>query len=366
MEKGKRIIATVINDLTYDRRMQRICSALAGAGWKVTLVGRKLPESERLEEKSFQQKRLRLLFRTGALFYAEYNIRLFFFLLFAKTDIICAVDADTLLPGYLVSVIRRKKLVFDAHEWFSEVPELLGRPRVRKIWQKIEHGIIPKVRYAYTVGPMLAEKFTKMYGVPFHTIMNAPPLQPVFAGPEHREPNTIIYQGALNKGRGIEHMIMAMHRVNGKFIIVGEGDLSASLRRLVSEQGLNDKVHFAGFVKPVELSAYTNRAWVGLNVSEAMGNSYIYSLNNKFFDYIHAGLPALTNKLPEYEQLNERYGVALLADPDPADLAEKCNRLFEDRDLWERLHRSCQAAAQELNWQKESVKLLEFYYKIGN
>jgi hypothetical protein len=98
--------------------MNRICSSLSAAGYSVVLVGRKLENSLPLQPKNFLQFRLRCIFNKGFPFYAEYNLRLFFFLLFRKMDAICAIDLDTILPVYLVSAIRGRKRIYDAHEFF--------------------------------------------------------------------------------------------------------------------------------------------------------------------------------------------------------------------------------------------------------
>ena len=105
--KPKRIYFTVTNDLTYDQRMHRICTSLAEAGFQITLVGRKLPLSLPVQQHLFSQKRLRCRFNKGFLFYAEYNLRLFVFLLTKKMDGICAIDLDTILPCLAVSKLKR-------------------------------------------------------------------------------------------------------------------------------------------------------------------------------------------------------------------------------------------------------------------
>ena len=104
----KKIFFTVTNDLTYDQRMIRICSSLANAGYQVCLVGRQRPHSKALRQQPFEQKRLKCFFERGKFFYLEYNIRLFFFLMFQRFDAICSIDLDTILPGFYVSKIKRK------------------------------------------------------------------------------------------------------------------------------------------------------------------------------------------------------------------------------------------------------------------
>ena len=70
---------------------------------------------------------MNMLFKKGPLFYAEYNLRLFFLLLLTKADVLVANDLDTLPAVFLASRIRRLPVVYDSHEYFTEVPELVGR-----------------------------------------------------------------------------------------------------------------------------------------------------------------------------------------------------------------------------------------------
>ncbi len=145
--KKKTIIFTVTNDLVHDRRMHRICKTLAGSGFKVELAGRIRKKSLPITVTSYKQKRLRCFYDKGKLFYIEYNIRLFFHLLFLKDiDIICAIDMDTLGAAYFAAKLRHKILVYDAHEYFSQVPEVISRPAVQKFWEKLEQYLIPKSR----------------------------------------------------------------------------------------------------------------------------------------------------------------------------------------------------------------------------
>ena len=102
----KRLSFLVTNDLNFDQRMQRICSTLSEAGFDVELIGRRRKNSLPLTQKSFVQKRLFCFFERSFLFYAEYNLRLFFYLLFRRTDLICAIDLDTILPAYYISKWR--------------------------------------------------------------------------------------------------------------------------------------------------------------------------------------------------------------------------------------------------------------------
>ncbi|WP_206204735.1 hypothetical protein, partial [Thermococcus sp. MAR1] len=133
----KSIVFTVTNDLTYDRRMHRICNSLAAAGYEVLLIGRKKTDSKTISENSFNQKRLGCIFQKGILFYAEYNLKLFFALLQIKADCFCAIDLDTILPVLFASSLKNKKRVYDAHELFTEQKEIITRPFIHSIWSGI-------------------------------------------------------------------------------------------------------------------------------------------------------------------------------------------------------------------------------------
>ncbi len=362
----RRLIFTVTNDLNYDQRMIRICSTLADNAYQVTLVGRKLPKSKPLAERNFSQHRIPCYFTSGKAFYIEYNFRLFFYLLFSSFDALCSIDLDTIAPGYLVTKLKSKPLVYDAHEYFTEVPEVVDRPAVQKIWKKLETWIVPKLNYAYTVCESIGEAFTKEYGTPFSVIRNVPFAKNENVGLARHDPPIIIYQGALNEGRGLEHAITAMQWVeNAQFWLIGEGDLSKKLRQQVETLKLGDKVIFKGYQRPAQLQEITPQASIGLNLLANKGLSYYYSLANKAFDYVQAQVPALHMNFPEYRKLNARFEVSLLLDTlEPPEIAKQINRLLADKTLYERLRKNCITASKEWTWEQESKKLIDFYQQI--
>ena len=174
MKKKPLIILTVTNDLSYDQRMIRIGETLVEMGYSARLVGRKRKQSKPLKIRGFEQVRLNCWFQKGKWFYLEYNIRLWWYLLFHRFDAISAVDLDTILPAYWISRLKGKPCIYDAHEYFTEVPEVVRRPRIQKVWEAVARYTIPKFKYCYTVGPALAKIFEERYGVPFEVIRNVP------------------------------------------------------------------------------------------------------------------------------------------------------------------------------------------------
>ena len=360
-----KIIATVTNDLTTDQRMIRICSSLSRAGHEVTLVGRELPDSKPLTERPFGQKRFRLFFQKGKFFYFEYNLRLFFFLLFQKIDSVHAVDLDTLLSAILVCRLRRKKCVYDAHEYFTEVPEVVERPGVKKAWEWVADFCIPKVTAAMTVCESLSKIFEEKYRMKFTVVRNVPFRKPLPNPKEFSENKTkiLLYQGVLNDGRGLEEIIEALPEIpNVELWLAGEGDLSEKLREMVEELELTDRVEFFGRLKPEQLGEVTIRADLGLNLLKNKGLNYYYSLANKAFDYIQAGLPSLNMAFPEYEILNEKHSTfVLLPDLRKETIVNVVHQIFSDEKKYRSMVENCRKAAPILVWEKEEKILLDLY-----
>ena len=357
MALNERIVLAVTNDLTFDQRMQKICRTLVAHHYEVELVGRTLATSVPTSQEHYKQTRLKCWFNKGKLFYVEYNIRLFLYLLFTPAEAICAVDLDTIVPVVLAAKLKGSKTIYDAHEYFTEVPEVVRRPAIKKIWLWVERKFVPHANLAYTVSPAIAGLFTEKFGKDFHVIMNVPESQePGTENQEQRTENILLYQGALNEGRGLEHLIEAMHDIDGKLILAGEGDLSQQLRQQVTKAGLQHKVQFAGFVRPDELKQLTRKATIGINLLENKGLSYYY---------IQAGVPQVCIGFPEYQAINQHYEVAVLINSCATEeIKQAVKRLLTDKDFYTLLQKNCEVCARQYNWQHEEKKLAALYHEL--
>ncbi|MBL7737161.1 MAG: glycosyltransferase family 4 protein [Chitinophagaceae bacterium] len=343
--------------------MIRICTALAGAGYQVTLVGRKLRDAPPLPDQSFLQKRLFCFFTKGAAFYAEFNIRLFFYLLFRRMDMVCAIDLDTILPCYFISLVKRIPRVYDAHELFCEMKEIVTRPRIHAIWKRIERFCVPRFKRGYTVNAPIAAAFKEMYGVDYAVIRNIALLKPLDIPPKPER--YILYQGAVNEGRSFETLIPAMLQVDARLIVCGDGNFKRQAEQLTQQYNLEKKVIFAGNIPPEELCTYTINAWAGVNLVENRGLNNYYSLANRFFDYLHAGIPQLCVDYPAYREINNICPFAVLIDNlSPDAIARALSKLLNDDQLYADLQQNCLKMRLQLNWQEEEKKLIAFYQNL--
>ena len=368
MSSSLTIMSSVTTDLVTDNRVDKVCTSLGKMGYQVVLTGRRYQDSPVLAPRAYETRRMHLWFRKGPQFYAEYNVRLFFRLLFSGADVLLANDLDTLVANVLAGKLKRIPVVYDSHELFTGVPELVDRPRVRKIWQWIERKCLPHVALAFTVSPSIADHYYKQYGIPFRVVRNLParnsqPITPT--SPDVGSRPVIIYQGALNKGRGLESAIRAMEFLpEAQLVIAGAGDIEQDLKQMAA-QSTTGNVTFKGRLTLDQLTRLTRTASLGISVEEDLGLNYRYALPNKLFDYIQARIPVVVSDLPEMRRIVEQYGIGMIATSNqPQTLASHFRTALFVTSLRTEWLRGLERAANELTWENEEKVLLDAFSKL--
>lgn len=364
-----RIIISVISDLVTDQRVHRTATTLSRQGHEVTLVGRRKKESQEIS-REYKTVRFKLWWETGPLFYASYNIRLFFYLLGHRAGALVANDLDTLLPNYLISWLKRSVLFYDAHEYFTEVPELVSRPAVQKTWKLIEQWIFPKLKNVWTVNESIAKLYWDEYDVEVGVIRNVPFTMHGFPQKSRQELNLpadkriLLFQGAgINIDRGAEEALQAMQFLDQCLLLfIGSGDVLEELKAMSKKLNLEDKVRFIPRLPLDQLRSYTSVADIGLTLDKDNNINYRYSLPNKIFDYIHAGLPVLSSNLPELRKIIEQYSIGMVAEShNPQDLADRIREMLSDEKRFDSWRENLKLAAADLCWEKEEQKLLQIF-----
>lgn len=351
----------VTNDLVTDRRVLRHAATLGSTGYDVVLVGR---------------KELHVRSKRGWRFYAEYNVRLCWRLLRSKTDVVWANDTDTLLGSYVAvrvknmglgvrnfvsrSKVRRRLLVMDAHELFPEVPELVGRNRVKRVWECIERCIMPKCDALLTVCQSIADYYKGRYGVEMTVVRNVGKMKEdlrVSNWQTRSEAPLLLYQGAVNLGRGVDWAIDALEFLpDCRLVVAGGGDLLEEMKAYAAAKPWAGRIEFLGRRTPEELERLTPLASVGLVMLEDKGLNYHYALPNRIGDFVAAGVPMVVSDLPEMAAVVNRYHVgAVMEGTGARSLAQAVRRVLSrewgEADFAE--------ARKEMDWDKEKEKLLQ-------
>lgn len=365
-----RAIISVTNDLTTDQRVDKVARTLCTLGYSVTLTGRRKSDSHSLAPRSYETNRFILLFEKGPFFYAEYNIRLFFYLLRNKASVFVANDLDTLPASFLASKVTRTHLVYDSHEYFTEVPELSGRPVVKKTWKMIEQLIFPRLHYIFTVNDSIAGIYRSVYQKEIHVLRNVPEsgrLPALLSRAELGLPETkaiLLLQGAgINIDRGAEEAVLSMEYLEDVLLlIIGGGDIIDQLKKTVNQMGWQDKVWFLPKQSYERLMQYTQCADIGLTLDKDTNLNYRFSLPNKLFDYIIAGVPVLASPLPEVRKIMDHYEIGMtISNHKPDHIAFMIKTMLSDKKQLEKWKENLKLAASELCWEKEAVSLADVY-----
>jgi glycosyltransferase involved in cell wall biosynthesis len=359
----------VINDLVTDNRVQRTCRVLEEMGYKVTLIGRRLPGSPPVPHWSVRAIRMRMVFTSGPLFYLFFNLRLFLRLLVTRADLLYANDLDTLFPNFLVSRLRRIPLVYDSHELFCEVPELAQSPFKRKVWSTLEKWLLPRVPHRITVNESIAGIFLEKYGTRFSVVRNigrADEPMHLKSRADLGLPNdkkVLLLQGAgINIHRGAEELVEAMKLVNDWFLlIVGAGDVWPYLQKATAGSA---NIRLVKRQPPGELRHYTRNADLGISIDKSTNPNYFNSLPNKIFDYTSAGLPVLATRLPEVERvLGECGSGVFINNHEPSHIASVINGITEEE--LSRLKKNALSCRDKFSWDNEKKVLQAVIAQAG-
>ncbi|NOU39453.1 MAG: glycosyltransferase [Ferruginibacter sp.] len=368
MPSTKKITVSVISDLTTDQRVIRICTTLQLMGFDVMVIARSFKNSLPLDNYSFNATRINCIFRKGILQYAEFNLKLFFKLFFCKSDYFLANDLDVLIPNYIVTKIRKKKIFYDTHEYFTGVPELKNSHLKRKTWKFFEDWIFPKLPVVYTINDSVKNKYNAEYKKEITVVRNVPITALPSKSPlplAMQNKIILLLQGAgINIGRGGLELLKAMQFLPNNYylIFVGSGTQWQEIKKERVALNLLHNTEMIDKVPPAKLKEYTACANIGFSLDSFNDLNCLYNLPNKIFDYIHANVPIIATAIPEVKRIVEDYNCGIcLTNYEPQNIANTILDLVADKERYNMYKNNCTTAAKELCWENESKKIIDIY-----
>lgn len=292
-----------------------------------------------------------------------------------KAAIYHAHEIGALPVGYLLKRIRGAKLVYDAHELYTETSSLREASRwFRWIFEQVERYILRRVDAVITASEMRGQEMVARYKCERPLVVrNCPsliqgvevkgdPLRKVLGLDKNQK--IVLYQGLYSAYRGLEQLVEGARFIqDGVVVFRGWGGLEGELKRLTNSLGLNNKVFFLEPSAATELVRAAAEADIGVVPYLPVNLNNKYSTPNKLFEYMMAGLAIAASDLPEIGRIIEETGSGVLFDPyDPKSIGSAINRLISDEELLRSAQSNARRAAKEkYNWEKESQKLLNLY-----
>lgn len=290
-----------------------------------------------------------------------------------QVDVLHVHDFPMLGAAVELAKIRKVPLIYDAHELYYAQVQL--PQAIQKKYKKKESGLIKQVDAAITVNPYIANLMAERYAVTApHVIMNAAPKLPVASTSLLRDrfgldadANILLYQGWISDNRGIERIVEAAASFadNTYLILVGYGAYEDSLKQLVTERKLQNRVFFYGGVPSDDLHELTCDADLGIIPYHGVDENNYFCSPNKLFEFAIAELPFISNDLPFLRDIAQTYGNGLMADLNSAEsIATAVNQLFSNTTELASLKAGAKKAREAINWSVESEKLLGIYQHV--
>lgn len=366
----KKVCMMVTNPCVNDARVLKEATTLSENGFNVVILailGDGLSPYQKT--KSFSIKRIHRIFKPNSfLGKLEFSLKFSIFGIVEKADIYHAHDLSTLLESFIASKINRAKIVYDSHELYISN---YGKKSIgTTLYSILEKALIKNVQQVITVNDHIGDVLFSRYNLRKNPVivMNSPKLNDSNLASNDRiintDQNIILYQGTMQKGRGLNNLILAMNYLSDDYflLMVGDGNIRKELEDLSCD---NPNIRFTGMISLHELSRYTKCADLGVILFENESWNNYYASPNKLFEYIHSEIPILAPNYPFIENIINTYKVGcLIENIDPETIAESIKSIFADNNLYENMKKNTLTAKIDLNWEIEEQKLIHLYDQL--
>ena len=324
---------------------------------------------------------INVLLKSSKLKFVEYEIRLFFVLLWRclrnRPDVLFTRKGFlTIAPGIIGKILRIKTVLEVNGIVADEVKSAFGLPDVAvAIFEKIERWncrISDKI-IAVTDGlkSMISGRFSVdksriiviSNGVNIHRFH-----------PNGRLTGTGIrlgFVGNLVNWAGVEILVRSLplirqHFQNVELLIVGDGQERRDLENLVQSQNVQSQVTFAGKVAPQEVPDFINQCDICYVPAIAGRNSKIGGSSLKLYEYLACGKPVIVSDIPGLDMVRTHQLGRVVPPGDVAVLASATIDLLRNPDELRTIATRARAIAEEqFTWTQTTKKILEVCAKKG-
>lgn len=373
-QNKNKLLFITIDPIEYRRRVLNQMTVAREYGFEVSVIsigerGKRYKNAEDF----FHEKRIFVRFQGGPLKFIEFNLKLFWSILWNRYDIIHLRGLWVLPAVMMRQIIRHSHLIYDAHEYFAGLEIFHNRPLRKQLWLLVEKLSIPHINTLITVSEPLGDLYRNRYPklkriLILKNMPSSRDIQPFDRSKfdSSKKRYKLIFHGYFLKGRALIQTIMAITLLQDillEVILIGQGPLKGKLEHLVEQYRLQNMVRFHPFLKPDQLLPVIAQADIGLSLVEDNCLSQRYALPNKFFDLVSAGVPVLASNIHTLKFYMDKYDLGLTVDPQNInEISEAIRTMLLDVNKRRKWALNCLSAAKnDLNWEQEAEKLKHCY-----
>lgn len=370
-----RICMVAFTDLNFDYRIYREATSLLRAGYQVVIVASSFNSAplkgwDNFEVHPIPLDRSRSLRRLYPLFWR----RAYRLLVEIHPDAYHAHDLDSLWPAVRAARRLDRPIVYDSHEFWTEQSSLVSRSLMRSCWSLLEKRLIRQVDRVITVSGSIAQSLKDRYSLDEVVVLHNLPLfrhkvqsnliRETLDLPDDRP--IVLYQGGFLTENGLREQIEAAAGLAAALVLIGDGPSEQALRNQVRAARLDDQVFFIPRVPFHQLHSYTCSADLGLCLIKGTGKSFYYSLPNKLFEYMMAGLPVLASNFPEMQRIVRETRTGATVDPtNIVAIREQIATFLDNAEQREACAKASLQAARQYNWEREAAQLTQLYATLA-
>ena len=376
-----------------DTRLRRVAETLSEAGHEITILAPLYGEEDRIgfveqfnisfigiqRAAEGQFERGRSLGEVLKTIFSRVRIAADLWRLGLKTraDVYHCNEMDSWAVGILLKLWLKKAVVFDVHEYYpARVAEAAPNPRLGKWVERMVRNSFAFLSRFSDGLIFVNESIASLYKFkgPYIILRNCVRIRdfrplPVVEDLEKtfQDRVIVVHIGNLRMGYGANALLESLEFIKNPqilFLILGGAD--EGFLRGVEEGGYRDQVKVINQMPLEQMLGYLALGDIGITLLQPIDKNMVYSLGRKFLEYVAAAIPIVVSNFPEYRALVDKYDLGLVVAPEnPREIAAAITKLAGDPGLRDRYgNNAALAFDQELNWELESGKLIEFYMRM--
>ncbi len=374
----KTILMLLTNAYDPDPRVRQEALALLGMGCRVRLLAwdrdLKAPAVQNMEGVEVERVFLHSTHGRGAtqiFFYAWLYLKMLWRGMRTPFDVVHCHDLDTLPLGFLLGKLKRKPIVYDAHESFPDMLEGSVPRAVQSGLERLENFFIRRIDLLITVGEKLRRHFADRGARHSVVVGNWKRLSDFSRSTEEiREirrrigiPDgalAVVCITQLLRDRKIEEFLCAVNEGSNVYAILGgRGVLEELVTRKAAE---NPRIRFMGFATGKQIADYTCAADVVYYGFDPANPNARFSAPNKLYEALASGRPLITGDFGEIADTVRSAECGIVLPEYSAEEIRKAFAALENPQIWNAMAGNAgRCGRTTMNWEKGEEILYREY-----